>query len=93
MRERKSKKNILIITTAVAALAAIALWQFYMFVTFKNVTGAIDIQGGAMYLWLAIGFALAACIGAFLGASFFLRYDRNEELHITSPPHRHESVL
>lgn len=93
MRERKRKKNILIVTTAVAALAAIALWQFYVFVTFKNAAGVVDIQGGSMHLWLAIGFALAACIGAFLGASFFLRYDRNDELHITAPPHRHEPVL
>jgi hypothetical protein len=35
---------------------------------------------------------VAACVTAFLGASFFLRYDRNDELHITSPPHRHEPV-
>lgn len=93
MRERKSKKNILIVTTAVAALAAIALWQFYVFATFKNTAGAVDIQGGAIHAWLAIGFALAACIGAFLGVSFFMRYDRNEELHITSPPQGREPVL
>ena len=93
MRERKSTKNILIVTTAVAVLAAIALWQFYVFATFKNAAGAVDIQGGAMHLWLAIGLALAAFIGAFLGASFFLRYDRNEELHITSPPQVREPVL
>ena len=93
MRERKNNKNILIVGLAVAALAAVALWQFYVFVTFKNATGVVDVQGGAMHLWLAIGFAVTACIGAFLGASFLLRYDRKDELHITSPPHRHESVL
>jgi hypothetical protein len=93
MRERKSKKNILILSTAIAVLAAIALWQFYAFVTFKNAAGSLDIQGGSMHLWLAIGFGVAACIGAFAGASFFMRYDRNEELHITSPPARREPVL
>ena len=93
MRERKSNKNILIVVSAVAALAAIALWQFYVFATFRNVEGVLDIQGGAMHLWLAIGFVVTACIGAFIGASFFLRYDRNDEMHITSPPQRREPVL
>jgi type VI protein secretion system component VasF len=93
MRERKSKKNTLIVIAVVAALAAVALWQFYVFVSFKNAVGVVDVQGGAMHLWLAFGIGVAACITAFLGASFFLRYDRNDELHITSPPQRHEPVL
>jgi amino acid permease len=91
MKETKSKRNLLIV--AIAALAAVALWQFYVFVTFRNATGEIEIQGGATHLWLAIGFAVTACVGAILGASFFLRYDRNDEMHITSPPARREPVL
>jgi hypothetical protein len=91
MRE-KSRKNILIVTTAVASIAAIALWQFFVFATFKNAAGVIDIQGGAIHLWLPMGFTLAAFIGAFLVASFFLRDDRNEELHITSPPQSRAAV-
>jgi len=93
MKETKSKRSLLVLVIAIAALAAVALWQFYVFVTFRNATGAVEIQGGAMHLWIAIGFALIACIAAILGASFFLRYDRNDEMHITSPPHRHEPVL
>jgi uncharacterized membrane protein len=93
MRQRKSTKNILMVVTAVAALAAIALWQFYIFVTFKDATGVVDVQGGSTHLWAAILFGLAACIGAILGASFFLRYDRNDEMHITSPPSPRASVL
>ena len=93
MKEPKSKRNLLIMVIAIAALAAVALWQFYVFVTFRNATGEVEIQGGSMHLWLAIGFALTACIAAILGASFFLRYDRNDEMHITSPPQRHEPVL
>jgi hypothetical protein len=93
MRQRKSKKNVLMVVTAVGALAAIALWQFYVFVTFKNPAGIVDVQGGSIHLWSAILFAVTACIGAIFGASFFLRYDRNDEMHITSPPDRRESVL
>jgi hypothetical protein len=92
MKERKSN-NILMVIIAAAAFAAVALWQFYVFVTFKDTAGIVDVQGGAMHLWLAIGFGLTACIVAILGASFFLRYDRNDEMHITSPPTRREPVL
>ena len=93
MRQRKSKKNILMVVTVVGGLAAMALWQFYVFVTFKDATGVVDVQGGSTHLWAAILFGLAACIGAILSASFFLRYDRNDEMHITSPPAPRASVL
>ena len=91
MRERKTK-NFLMVIIAAAAFAGVAIWQFYVFVTFKDTAGIVDVQGGAMHLW-AIGFGLTAFIVAFLGASFFLRYDRNDEMHITSPPIRREPVL
>lgn len=93
MRERKNKKIILTAFTAVAALAVVALWQFYLFVTFKNAAGVVEIQGGTKHLWWAIGFGLIAFVGAFLFASFFLRYDRNNEMHITSPPSRRETIF
>lgn len=93
MKETKSKRSLLIMGLAIAALAAVALWQFYVFVTFKNATGEVEIQGGSMHLWLAIGFAVTACIAAILGASFFLRRDGSDEMHITSPPARPEPVL
>jgi len=92
MKERKSKKILLVIIAA-AAFAAVALWQFYVFVTFKDTTGVVDVQGGAMHLWLAIGFGVAAFIVALLGASSFMRYDRNDEMHITSPPIPREPAL
>jgi hypothetical protein len=92
MKKRTSKRNVLVAVAAVTAPAAIALWQFYAFVTFKT-AGAIDLQGGRHHLWWAIGFGLIAFIGAFFFASFFLRYDRSDELHITSPPSRRETIL
>jgi flagellar basal body-associated protein FliL len=93
MRERKRKKNVLLTVTAVAATAAVALWQFYLFVTFKTAAGAIDPQGGRNHLWWAIGFALIAFISAFFLASFFLGQDGSEELHITAPPARSQQIL
>jgi len=93
MRERKHSKNVLVAVTALAATAAVALWQFYAFVTFRTAAGAIDLQGGRTHLWLAIGFALIAFISAFFLASFFLGHDSSEELHITSPPARSQQIL
>ena len=66
------------------ALVTIAVWQFYLFVAFKDSNGTIDVQGGTLHLWLAIGIALVACIGGFFVFSVFLRHDRDDELHITT---------
>lgn len=93
MRERKSNKNIVLAVTAVTTATAVALWQFYAFVTFQSAAGEIDIQGGRKHLWWAIGFGLIAFVAAFFFASSFVRYNRNDELHITSPPARRETVL
>ena len=86
MSRRKNRKNLLTAIIVVMLIAVIAVWQFYLFVTFKNTNGIVDVQGGIQHLWWAIGFGLLACTAAFLFFSVFLRYDRNDELHITSPP-------
>ena len=67
-----------------AALAAVAAWQFYVFATFKDTAGAVDVQGGSLHLWLAIGLAVLVCLGGFFLFSKFLRYDTQDEMHITS---------
>ena len=66
------------------ALAAVAAWQFYAFATFNDASGAIDIQGGTLHLWLAIGIAVLVCVGGFFLFSKLLRYDRRNEMHITT---------
>ena len=66
------------------ALAALAAWQFYLFATFKDANGAVDVQGGTLHLWLAIGITALVCIGGFFFFSGVLRYDRRDEIHITS---------
>ena len=66
------------------ALAALAAWQFYLFATFKDANGLVDVQGGTLHLWLAIGITALVCICAFFFFSRALRYDRRNEIHITS---------
>ena len=83
--EQKTSVKSLLAVVGVAALAALGAWQFYLFVSFKNAQGAVDLQGGTMHLWLAIGIALIVCIAAFFLFSKFLRYDMRNEIHITSP--------
>ena len=62
--------------------AAIAIWQFYLFVIFRDARGALDVQGGGSHLWYAIGAAVLTCLCVCLG--IFRRINHNEELHITS---------
>lgn len=67
------------------ALAALAAWQFYLFATFKDASGAVDLQGGTLHLWLAIGIAVVVCLGGFFFLSRLLRYDQRNDTHINSP--------
>jgi hypothetical protein len=62
--------------------AGVALWQFYLFVMFKDSQGVLDVQGGGHNLWFAIGAAAVACVCVCLG--IFLRVNHTEEYHITS---------
>ena len=75
---RKNMKNVAGSIVAVIAVAAIAIWQFYLFVTFKRV------EGGTGHLWWAIAMAVLACVAAFLVLSVFVRHDTDDDLHITS---------
>jgi len=84
MNIRKSPVNVLAAVIGVITIATIAAWQFYLFVTFKNAQGLVDVQGGTHHLWWAIGAALVACLAAFLLLSSSLRYDKDNEMHITS---------
>lgn len=81
---KKSLTNVLAAVIVVIAIAAIAIWQFYLFVTFRDSQGVVDVQGGTHHLWWAIGAGLIACLASFLVFSVFLRYDKDNEMHITS---------
>ena len=64
------------------ATAAVAIWQFYLFVVFRDSRGALDAQGGGYNLWLAIGAAAVALVCVCAG--IFGRINKTEEFHITS---------
>ena len=62
--------------------AAVAAWQFYRFVIFRDAQGTLDAQGGGLNLWFAIGSATLACVC--LCFAIFRRINQTEEFHITS---------
>jgi len=75
---RKNMKNVAGSIIGVVVVAGIAIWQFYLFVTFKS------LQGGSSHLWWAMAMAGLACGAAFLVFSVFVRHDTDDDLHITS---------
>ena len=75
---KKNMKNVIGSILAVIIVAGIAIWQFYLFVSFEGV------QGGTGHLWWAIAMAVLACGAAFLVFSIFVRHDTDDDLHITS---------
>jgi hypothetical protein len=89
---QKNKLTKMLTVIGLAVVAAIAVWQFYLFSTFKDTTGAVDVQGGTLHLWLAIGMAVLVCVGGFFLFSKVLRYDQQNEMHITSPGQRRGPV-
>lgn len=84
MNIKKSSTNVSAAVIVLLSSAAIAIWQFYLFVKYTDSQGLLDTQGGAHHLWWAIGAALIACFAGFFVFSIFVRYDTNDELHITS---------
>ena len=88
MSYKNSRKNVLSANLVVMAITAVAVWQFYKFVSFKDPTGVLDAEGGIQHFWWAVGLGVLACAIAFLFFSVLLRYDSNNETHITSPPPR-----
>jgi Na+/H+-translocating membrane pyrophosphatase len=82
-----TKRNQQKIKTGVIGLAifsAIAAWQFYLLVAFKGADGVVDVQGGTIHLWIAIGIGLITSVAVFFFVSSFRRYDRENEMHIAS---------
>jgi hypothetical protein len=81
---RKSLTNVLSMVIVVMAIAAAGVWQFYLFIIFKNAHGGAGMQGGTLHLWLGIGALLIAGIAGLFLFSVFLRHDRPDALDIAS---------
>ena len=87
MDTKKSQTSTITAGIGLAILAAIAAWQFYLFVVFRSADGVADVQGATIHLWVAIGTGLITCVAAFFFISGFRRYDREIEMHITTQGH------
>ncbi len=81
---RKNSSKIAASILGVVAVLALSMWQFHLFVTFKDSSGLLDAQGGTIHLWWAIAMALFACLTGFFVFSVFMQHDTNDDLHITS---------
>jgi hypothetical protein len=81
----RNQKNVVGSILGVLVVAAIAIWQFYLFATFDGGDKATAGQGTG-HLWWAIALAVLASGSAFLVFSVFLRHDAEDDLHITSAP-------
>jgi len=88
---RKNSTTTLASIAVLILVAALASWQFYKYVTFTHDNGLLNIEGGGSHLIWALLLALLACGLGFFLASRLVRYDANDQLHITSPPARRNS--
>jgi cell division protein FtsX len=81
----QSGKSLRTAITALCALSAlVAVWQFYLFVQFRNATGGVDPEGSTHNLWLAVAATLVACAtGAYVVFSA-VTHDKEDVIHITS---------
>lgn len=82
----KNKRNMIGSIAAVIVLAVISMWQFYLFANFDGHENAVASGSGSAHLWWAIAMAVFACIAGVMVFSVFLRYDSDDELHITASP-------
>ena len=81
---KKNQQKNMTEVIGLAILAAIAAWQFYLFVAFNGANGAVDVHGGTVHLWIAIAIGLITSVAGFFFISSFRRYDRENEMHIAS---------
>jgi hypothetical protein len=85
-QSQKNSKLALVSVALVLSMVSLASWQFYKYATFKHDSGLLSVDGGGSHLVWAVVLTLSACGLGFMMATKLLRYDANQELHITAPP-------
>jgi hypothetical protein len=81
---RKNLKNVIGAIVGILTLAAIAVWQFYLFATFSVNPNVLNAPSGSGHLWWAGTMTVFACSAAFLVFMVFVRHDTEDDLHITA---------
>jgi polyferredoxin len=81
---RKNSRKIGASILAIVVVLMLSIWQFYLFVSFKDRSGVLDAQGGTHHLWWAIAMVVLACLAGFFVFSVFVQHDTDDDLHITS---------
>lgn len=80
----RNAKGLKLAMGALPLFLGIAIWQFYLFVTFKGLDGRLESNGGHLHLLIAVLMALLAFVVGFFVLSVLMRRNREDELHITS---------
>jgi hypothetical protein len=76
----KSLKDVLALVIGIAA-ALFAIYEFVVFITYKNPQGVPDPHAAINHLWMAIGGAVVAFI---CGLLYFVGHvNKEDEIHIT----------
>jgi hypothetical protein len=88
---RTNSKITFVFIAGLIGSASLACWQFYKYATFKHENGLLNIEGGGSHLAWALFLALIACGLGFVIATTRLRYEVDDQLHITSRPGRRDS--
>ena len=79
---RKNRTNVVAAAISTVSIAAIAVWQFRLFVTYQGARGLADMSGGTHHLWWAVGAGLVACMASVYVFSIYARYDKGSEMPI-----------
>jgi hypothetical protein len=89
---RNNSKASFNFVAVLISMAALASWQFYKYATFKYDSPILNIEGGVSHLVWALFLAFLACSLVFFMALRLLRYEADDQLHITSLPGRRNSL-
>ncbi len=84
---RKNLSNVIGAIAGIFVLAALAVWQFYLFATFSVNANIVNAPRGTGHLWWAGAMTVFACSAAFLLFLVFVRHDTEDDLHITGVRH------
>jgi hypothetical protein len=85
MNRRTNQRTLLFSVIGLSLATVIAVWQFYLFVTFKNAEGIADAHAGIGHFWWAALLFVIGCFVAFVCLRVFLFDDAEDDTKHCSP--------